>query len=95
MNMIIWRQFLAPSTACRFASVLAPLIAADPADAGVRTGEVELATRNDGVPGHPTHFPGRSQQPAASTGTDRTWVFHGHQLGHAATGAMTVVEHVG
>jgi len=95
MNMIIRRQFLAPSTACRFASVVAPLIAADPADAGVRTGEVELATRNDSVRGHPMHFPGRSKQPTASVGTDRTRVFHGHQLGHTATGAMTVVEHVG
>jgi hypothetical protein len=62
MNMIIRRQFLAPSTACGFASVVAPLIAADPADAGVRAGEqVELATRNDSVWGHPTHFPGRSK----------------------------------
>ncbi|MGO4562611.1 hypothetical protein [Rhizobiales bacterium 3FA27D7] len=96
MNMIIRRQFLAPSTACGFASVVAPLIAADPADAGVRAGEqVELATRNDSVWGHPTHFPGRSKQPTASLGADRIWVFHRHQLSHTATGMMTVVEHVG
>lgn len=95
MNMIIRRQFLAPSTACGFASVVTLLIAADTADAGVRTGvRIELATRNDSVPGHPTHFPARRKEPATSVG-DRTRAFHCYHLGHTAAGMMTVVEHVG
>jgi hypothetical protein len=94
MNMIIRRQFLAPSTACGFASVVTLLIAADTADAGVRTGgRIELATRNDVNGGaKPGHWGGvKPGQSGRGGGRSRSALFHSAVASERPSGFGVVV----